>query len=109
MGWLAVWPLVAIVAMLVLYRWRAPATPKPPLVALGLLIYAAGGASIGSALAATVVGLAHGASPFGLPLDALGLLAIWWLTAGFAARCGVHPHALLHILDRTPQPPPDRD
>lgn len=107
MGWIAAWPLVLMVAMLALYRWRASAPPKAPLVAVALLIYALGATLIGSMLVATAVGLAHGGSVLGLPFAALGVLAMWWLTAGFATRCGVPPHALRHIVGHTP--PPDGD
>ena len=106
MGWIAAWPLVLMVAMLGLYRWRASGPPKAPLVAIALLIYALGGLLIAASLVATVVDLARGASPFGVPVVAIGVLATWWLTAGFATRCGVPPQALRHMVTHTPPPPP---
>jgi hypothetical protein len=106
MGWIAAWPPALMVAMLVLYRRRASAPPRAPLVAVALLIYAAGTALIGSTLVATAVDLARGASLFGLPFVAVGALATWWLTAGFATRCGLPPRALLRMVAHMP---PDRD
>jgi hypothetical protein len=108
MAWLALWPLLTV-EMLLLYRRRPPATPAAPLVAVALLVYAAGTLLIAGGLVATVIDLSHGASPFGLPFTALGVLATWWLTAGFATRCGVPPQGLLRMLAHTLPPRPHGD
>jgi hypothetical protein len=95
------------VAMLVIYRIRPPARPWRPLVALALAIYAVGAMVLVAGIVGALVATVSGAGPLALVFALLSAPVVWWLTAGFAARCGVPPQALLHREphDQPPQAP----